>query len=117
MFSSVFDDIVYWKKLKLFLVLTSQVRHGADIKSDDVTNEGKTVINLQAGYNKGANQTGMSFGAVRHGGDIKVPKIVGHEITPLQSGTNTGANQRGMTFGGVRHGADIRVGRIQNLVE
>ena len=54
---------------------------------------------------------------MRHGGDIKVPKIVGHEITPLQSGTNTGANQRGMTFGGVRHGADIRVGRIQNLVE
>ena len=59
----------------------------------------------------------MSFGAVRHGGDIKVEAIRGHEVTPLQSGTNRGANQRGMTFGGVRHGADLRVGKMQNLID
>ena len=41
------------------------VRHVADIRADNMTNEGKGVIGLQAGTNKGASQKGMSIGAVR----------------------------------------------------
>ena len=44
------------------------VRHVADIRADDLTKEGSAVIGLQMGSNKFANQSGMSFGAVRHVG-------------------------------------------------
>ena len=33
---------------------------------EDTIVAGKTVIGLQAGSNKGASQTGMSFGTTRH---------------------------------------------------
>ena len=44
------------------------VRHVSDIKADDLTKEGSSVIGLQMGSNKFASQKGMSFGAVRHVG-------------------------------------------------
>lgn len=44
----------------------------ADIRADDLTKDGSSIIGLQMGSNKFANQSGMSFGAVRHVSDIKV---------------------------------------------
>jgi len=51
----------------------------------------------------------MSFGAVRHVGDIRVDDIAqdGQGYVGLQMGQNKGANQSGMSFGGVRHGGDM----------
>lgn len=40
-------------------------RHVADIKVDDVSQASKATINLQYGQNKGANQSGMSYGGRR----------------------------------------------------
>ena len=36
-----------------------------------MTKEGQSVIGLQSGSNKGASQSGMSMGSVRHVSDIK----------------------------------------------
>jgi hypothetical protein len=47
----------------------------------------------------------MTFGGVRHGGDIDAghmdPRSSG--VTNLQMGTNLGANQSGMNMGAQRH--------------
>ena len=41
------------------------VRHVADIRSDDMSKDGQTMIGLQAGSNRGASQSGMNIGGVR----------------------------------------------------
>lgn len=41
------------------------VRHVSDIRSDDMSKDGASVIGLQAGSNKGASQAGMKIGATR----------------------------------------------------
>ena len=46
------------------------VRHVADIRADDCTKEGSSVIGLQMGSNKFASQSGMTFGGVRHVGEF-----------------------------------------------
>ena len=52
------------------------VRHGADIRADDLLKEGENELTLQAGTNRFATQKGMtSFGAVRHVSDIKVTQL------------------------------------------
>ena len=64
------------------------VRHVADIRADDMNQEGQGVINLQAGTNKFASQKGMSFGAVRHVADIRADEMdqEGCGVIGLQSG-------------------------------
>lgn len=52
------------------------VRHVADIRADDMDQEGQGVINLQSGTNKFASQKGMSMGAVRHVADIRADNMV-----------------------------------------
>ena len=66
------------------------VRHVADIRADDMNQEGQGVINLQAGTNKFASQKGMSFGAVRHVADIRADEMdqEGCGVIGLQSGTS-----------------------------
>eukprot|EP00108_Taenia_solium_P011346 TsM_000153800 transcript=TsM_000153800 gene=TsM_000153800 len=70
-----------------------------------------TVIGLQAGFNKGASQKGMSMGAVRHIADIKAEDMTreGQSIIGLQAGSNKGASQKGMSIGAVRHIADMKI--------
>ncbi|VDK33596.1 unnamed protein product [Taenia asiatica] len=70
-----------------------------------------TVIGLQAGFNKGASQKGMSMGAVRHIADIKADDMTreGQSIIGLQAGSNKGASQKGMSMGAVRHIADMKI--------
>lgn len=46
------------------------VRHVADIRADDLTKEGSSVIGIQMGSNKFASQSGMTFGGVRHVGEL-----------------------------------------------
>lgn len=86
------------------------VRHGADIKADDMSLESQGICSLQMGTNKFASQKGMSFGSVRHVADIRCDDVTkdGQGIITLQMGTNQCASQKGMAMGGVRHGADIR---------
>jgi len=76
----------------------------ADIRVDDLSQEGQGVIGLQMGSNRGASQTGMTFGGVRHGGDTKVEQMdeASRGIINLQYGTPLGANQSGMSYGGRR---------------
>jgi len=89
------------------------VRHIADIRADDLVQDGQSTIGLQAGSNKFASQKGMTgFGAVRHISDIRADdfdKQSSADIS-LQSGTNKFASQKGMRggFGAVRHISDIR---------
>ncbi len=65
------------------------VRHGADIRADDLQKAGTDIIGLQAGTNKYASQKGMSFG-VRHGADIRADDLtkMGADVIGLQAGTN-----------------------------
>ncbi|XP_052255118.1 calponin homolog OV9M-like [Dreissena polymorpha] len=86
------------------------VRHGADIKADDLDPQGNTLLTQQAATNRFATQKGMSFGAVRHGVDIRSDDMVPEGSAELsqQMATNRFATQKGMSFGAVRHGADIR---------
>ena len=65
------------------------VRHVADIRADDMTQEGQGVIILQAGTNKHASQKGMSMGAVRHVADIRADDMNqdGQGVIGLQAGT------------------------------
>ena len=52
------------------------VRHGADIRSDDLDATGNSVLTQQSATHIYASQKGMTgFGAVRHGGDIKVTEL------------------------------------------
>ncbi len=43
------------------------VRHGADIRADDLQKDGADIIGLQMGTNRYATQKGMVMGGVRHG--------------------------------------------------
>jgi hypothetical protein len=72
---------------------------------------GQGIIGLQAGTNKCASQSGMSFGAVRHIADIRADDASreGQSVIGLQAGSNKGASQSGMSFGSVRHISDIKV--------
>lgn len=56
------------------------------------------------GSNKGASQSGMSMGGVRHAGDIHSDNMdqSSHGVINLQYGSNTGATQSGMTMGSQR---------------
>jgi len=78
--------------------------------SEEQIAAGKNVIGLQAGSNKGASQSGMSMGGVRHVADIKTDDMSkeGMGIIGVQMGSNKGASQAGMSMGGVRHVADIK---------
>ncbi|KAK2142835.1 hypothetical protein LSH36_908g01053 [Paralvinella palmiformis] len=62
---------------------------------------GEGIIGLQAGTNKVASQSGMSFGTQRHINDIKIESATpeGQNIIGLQMGTNAGATQSGLNFG------------------
>jgi len=86
------------------------VRHGADIRCDDLRQESSGELSLQAGTNRFASQRGMSFGSVRHGADIRADDAQkeGQGELSLQAGTNKFASQKGLVMGSVRHGADIR---------
>ena len=42
-----------------------------DIRADNLSPGGASVI-LQMGQNKGASQSGMTFGSMRHAGDLNV---------------------------------------------
>ena len=55
--------------------------------TDEQIKASHSIIGLQAGYNKGASQKGMSFGATRHGNDIKSDDMTreGQAIISLQS--------------------------------
>ncbi|XP_052803341.1 calponin homolog OV9M-like [Mya arenaria] len=89
------------------------VRHGRDIRADNVCQAGNGELTMVAKTNIYASQKGMtSFGAVRHGSDIRADdaSLEGLSTLSLQTGTNQFASQKGMTgFGSVRHGPDIRV--------
>ncbi|VDN43211.1 unnamed protein product, partial [Dibothriocephalus latus] len=97
--------------------------------TDTQLNASKTIIGLQAGYNKGANQSGLSFGAGRHVADLKVDEMSaggktaidikvdqmssgGQGVIGLQAGSNQGASQSGMSMGSVRHIGDIQSGEL-----
>ena len=52
------------------------VRHGADIRADDLVKDGEGELTQQAATNRFCTQSGMtSFGAVRHVSDIKVKQL------------------------------------------
>ena len=84
------------------------VRHGADIRCDNMSREGQSTITLQYGTNKFATQSGMtSIGAVRHIADIRVDAMspegasqIGLQMGP---GAKQVASQSGMSFGAIRH--------------
>lgn len=69
--------------------------------SEEQLRAGEGVIGLQAGTNKVASQSGMSFGGQRHINDIKVDQGTreGQNVIGLQMGTNKGASQSGQNFG------------------
>lgn len=88
------------------------VRHGADIRCDDMTKEGQSTITLQYGTNKYASQSGMrGMGAQRHISDIRVDKMSDEGATHLGlqmgAGANQVATQSGMSFGAHRHINDM----------
>ncbi|XP_060596029.1 calponin-1-like isoform X4 [Ruditapes philippinarum] len=86
------------------------VRHCADIRADDLDQEGQSELSLQGGTNKFASQKGMSFGSVRHCADIRADDMSqeGQGEVTLQSGTNKFASQKGMRMGAIRHISDIK---------
>jgi len=51
------------------------VRHVADIKADEMDQDGQGHIGLQAGTNAFASQKGMSFGKGRGVSDIRISKV------------------------------------------
>lgn len=51
------------------------VRHVADIKADEMQQDGQGHIGLQAGTNAFASQKGMSFGKGRGVSDIRISKV------------------------------------------
>jgi hypothetical protein len=76
--------------------------------SEEQMAAGKSIIGLQAGSNKGASQSGMRMGGVRHVADIKADDMdkSGQGVIGLQMGSNKGASQSGMSMGGGRHASD-----------
>ena len=58
------------------------IRLGADMRSD-AEMLACEVISPQMGSFKGANQSGMQLGAVRHGGDLHVDPMVDVASMPL----------------------------------
>ncbi|KAJ8316239.1 hypothetical protein KUTeg_006253 [Tegillarca granosa] len=93
------------------------VRHIADIRADDSSQDSQSIITLQAGTNKFDSQKGMTgFGAVRHISDIRADDLVkeGNSFINLQAGTNKFDSQKGMRggFGAVRHISDIRADKF-----
>jgi len=56
------------------------------------------------GTNRGATQAGMTFGGVRHVGDLRVDQMDqdSQNAISLQYGKPGGANQSGMSYGGRR---------------
>ena len=91
------------------------VRHGADIRADDLDREGTGELTQQSATNKYATQKGMSFGSVRHGADIRADDLDREGTGELtqQAATNRFDSQKGMTsFGAVRHVSDIRVTQL-----
>jgi len=93
------------------------VRHIADIRADDATQDSQSIITLQAGTNKFDSQKGMTgFGSVRHISDIRADDLVkeGNNFINLQAGTNKFDSQKGMRggFGAVRHISDIRADKF-----
>jgi len=64
------------------------VRHVADIRADDMTQEGQGHVHLQSGTNKFASQKGMSIGSVRHVADIRADDMTqdGQGVIGLQAG-------------------------------
>lgn len=92
------------------------VRHGVDIKADDLNAQGNTEVILQSGTNKFDSQKGTrGFGAVRHVADIRADDIdrAGQADVILQAGSNRFDSQAGTRgFGAVRHVADIKVTEI-----
>jgi len=82
----------------------------ADIRADDLSKDSASHIGLQMGSNKGATQSGMTMGGVRHVADIRADDLSkeGASVIHLQMGSNKGATQTGMSMGGLRHVADIR---------
>ena len=69
--------------------------------SEEQLQEGKKVIGLQMGTNKGASQAGMNFGQARHINDINVGEMSkdGQNVISLQMGSNKGANASGVNMG------------------
>ncbi len=67
-----------------------------------MSREGTSVLGGQTGYNKGATQSGMNIGGVRHCADIRADNMskAGEGVLNLQMGTNKLANQSGMVMGG-----------------
>lgn len=65
------------------------VRHVADIRADDMSQDGQGLVILQAGTNKCASQKGMSMGSVRHVADIRADDMDqdGQGVINLQAGT------------------------------
>jgi len=69
--------------------------------------EGASVVHLQMGSNKGATQSGMKMGGLRHVTDIRADQMdrASEGVINLQYGSTAGATQAGMSMGGRR---DIR---------
>ena len=92
------------------------VRHGVDIKADDINAESNKEVILQSGTNKYDSQAGTrGFGAVRHVADIRADDIdrAGQADVILQAGSNKFDSQAGTRgFGAVRHVADIKVTEV-----
>jgi len=89
------------------------VRHGADIRADDLLREGEDVVPYQMGSNKYANQAGMHMGKQRHVADIHTdqPDQAGQGVISIQYGSGQGDNQSGMQIGGRR---DIKMKAHEN---
>lgn len=65
-----------------------KVRHVADIRADDLSQESNGFVQLQSGTNKYASQKGMSLGKVRHVADIRADDLAreGMDYVHLQAG-------------------------------
>ncbi|TPX51283.1 hypothetical protein SeMB42_g00286 [Synchytrium endobioticum] len=70
--------------------------------TEEQLNAGKNIIGFQAGYNGGANQSGISFGATRQIVNHNAATPVDQSTIPFQAGFAGGANQSGMSFGATR---------------
>ncbi len=83
------------------------IRLGADMRMD-AEMQNCDIISPQMGSFKGANQSGMRIGSVRHGGDLKTEQMVDMSTMPMHVCYPEGANQSGMSLGALRHGPDYK---------